>query len=544
MVNKIMMKSVHTRNYCLLFLLYFMAHLPIIAFFDAHFWDDWSLYKAAPETILDLFWQAGLPFIGYLHVGLQKIGGWIYPCLTFANFFVIVICAYSILIRLNAGAYSAFWISVLIGIVPVNYARIAAICLPSTLLLTLFMLSWLVLLSLRGKYSLLLRLFTLTGFFLSFQVGSLLVFYLLPIFSYLLMRGSMSGCRNLEDVLKVSIKAADFILLPIIFWYLKSVYFPHSGIFADYNNPVFNFSVFTEPFSPLFGYFIGDGVAVSSGLLLVILLGIIACSSPISKAFPRLDAAEIFPPFVLLIVGLIVGYLSIFPYSAVGKTPSFAEWTSTRHQLLLMFGWAILIFGMICFCVKKCRPISRNSNVIIPLVVVVLCISSWWQIYSEFYVDHLKQMALVALLKKHPELRKKNVVILDNTALAAFDTKTGLGEYAAIYSEAAEKHDSLLLDYDSVSNQGGWKEFTETYSQFLGVWSKTEHVDLSAKPSMYILKKTIHVSNKAVFSIQMLLNRVIRPNFYRQKIENMLRLDGPFTLNYVNSQSSKSALPQ
>ena len=464
-------KSAYSSRYMLLFAFYLAAHLPSFALFDARFWDDWSLYKASPETLLNIFWQSGSPLAGYLHLGMQSLGWWAYPCLTFSAFFLTVVCAYNILIKLNSGTYSAFWISLFIGVLPVNYARLAAIFLPSTLSLTVFMLSWLALLSLRGNFRFLFRLAALLGFFISFQIGSLLVFYIVPISTYFLLCWRSGGDKSFKYIGQIILGVVDFLILPFAYWYLRSLYFEPSGIFAGgYNAPTINISVFVKPLLPLLGFISDDRVAIGVGGLMVIAGGLLIFALRISKIFPQSVDKGMRYSFAFMVIGLGVSYIGVFPYAAVGKFPTLSDWTSTRHQLLLMFGLAILIFSLISICTKKYQA-NGYLNTLVLLFVAIVFIGNWWKVYSEFYVDHLKQRAIIALIKNHPELKRNNLIILDNSGLTAFNTKTGLGEYAALYGEATGLHDALYLDYDSVNSQSGWETFIKTYARFLGVWS-------------------------------------------------------------------------
>ncbi|MCW5299439.1 hypothetical protein DXT88_14780 [Herbaspirillum lusitanum] len=517
------------RHLKILLIVYSAAHLPMLAFFDARFWDDWSLHKAAPETILSVFGQGGSPWVGYLHIAMQQAGGWSYLALTFLAFFVTVVCVFEILMRLSVGASGSFWIAAFVAVLPVNYARIAEISLPSTLALTIFMASWVTLLSSCSNRPFFYRAIALTGFFISFQIGSLIVFFAIPFVTYLYVRWMQEVSKGCRSGLSIILGAADLMALPFVYWYVKSVYFKPSGMFQDgYNVPVLSLETFAKPIFSILDFFSGGGMAIGSGAIVVV-MALTFLLGRMSGLCPKFDGKGWKQGLVFILVGILVSYIGVFPYAAVGKLPSFSDWTQTRHQFLLMFGLAITIYGIASCCVRKIKTEAYGAAALIPLFFVLMFIGNWWQIYSEFYVDTLKQRAIVALMKRSPLGAGGNFIILDNTKLSAFSTHTGFGEYAAIHANVSSSHDSLVLDYQAVGEYEGWERFVGAYSKFLGVWSKTERVNLELKPSFYVLNSTVNPDDKIKYSLAMSLMRMFSNKDEAEIVGNLLSLDGPFS---------------
>lgn len=516
----------HTK---LLFVFYLAAHLPLLAFFDARFWDDWSLYKGNPEAVLDIFQQAGAPLFGDLHVALQHLGWWIYPALTFLAFFLVVIFTYKIAEKLDVGASVAFWIAAFVAVLPVNFARIAAIDLPYALMLSIFMFSWMLLVSLQGKNRFFFKIVILAGFGFSFQTGSLLVLYAAPLVTHLIQRWKISNGKDITVILQTFIGSVDLILLPIIYWAIKHFYLTPHGIFDGYNSPSINFAVLTKSLIPLLDFFRGEGILVSIGSIVAILTAIFVTPSSIIRKLPRFAEKSSRSHLILILVGFVISYLGSFPYVAVGKLPSYVDWTSTRHQLTLMIGLAITLYGVLAFCADNLKRRGISVRTYLPLFFVVLFVANWWATYAEFYVDHLRQRALINLIKERPDLSRGNFIFLDSSGLNAFKTNPGLGEYAAIHEEANYSHDALILDYKSLGKYDGWKAFIENYGKFFGVWSKTENVDSNIEPSLYILSSTSYIEGKILFAIKMFVFRVFYPNREEKALQNLLSIDGPFS---------------
>ena len=524
------MEYTKTRSYLLLFIFYFTAHFPILFLYNARYWDDWSLFNATQITLIDTFSSAGLPLIGYLHFGIQKLGWWSYSTLIFVAFYLITLCSYKILKKLNASTFTAFWISVLIGVIPVNFARVTAITLPYSLSMAFFMASWLALLSLKGKYQLLLRLVSLIGFFLSFQMGSLLVFYVLPISSCFFVAFTARSAMIFKNFVGLSLKHIDFIILPLIFFLLKSNYFKPYGIFDNYNSPSISLDVLVRSFSPVADFFTAEKIGLTTSSISIILLCLIVIFPHISKFLPSVERLKPIRIDMLMIAGLVVIFLGCFPYAAVDRLPSPLDWTSSRHQALLMFGLSIIIFFILIIYIKIIGGNIQKISKLIPLIFTLLFTINWWQIYSEFYVDNLKQNALILLLKDTPKIQNNNIFILDNTKFSYFNSG-GFGEYAGIYADTFGRDDSLIFDYNILNYYSGTKhQFIAAHSKWFGNWSKTENVNPEIKPSLYILNQNIQVKNNVFFSMQMVINKIFFKDTYYDILRGMLTFDGPIQL--------------
>lgn len=519
-----------SRHFKILLILYAVAHLPILFFFDARFWDDWSLYKGQPEVVLEIFREAGSPVFGKLHVVLQTFGWWVYPVITFLSFFLATVFTYKIVERLSFGKGAAFWIAALVAVLPVNFARIAAIDLPYTLTLTSFLFGWMLLASFRER-KLFLRVGVLLGFGFSFQTGSFLVLYAAPVLMHCIQRWKFFEGTEVKKKYYSLIGSADLILLPVIYWVIKSYYLKPYGIFDGYNSPSVSFTVLINSLVPIFDFLQADGILVNVGCVIVIAVTFFVVPTFFIQKLP--DSTETSNKNVLLFIcaGFCLSYLGAFPYAAVGKLPSYSGWTSTRHQLTLTIGLSILLYGVIAFSAKKLKNRGVWIGTCLPLFFALLFILNWWTVYAEFYVDHLRQIALVKLIKSKPNLKSGNYIFLDSSRLNAFNTKPGLGEYAAIYGEATGLHDALILDYQSLGTYGGWGQFVDIYGKYLGAWAKTENVNLTTKPVLYVISQKENVQNKFFFALQMVIYRVFSPERERDLLERLIVIDGPFLPN-------------
>ena len=116
-------------------------------------------------------------FFGYLHVAMLAIGPWAYRVLTFFLMYASGLLIYRILeLQKWIRNEDRLLIVILFLISPFYAARVALVDFPYTFCLFLFFLGW----YLIGKNC----LASLACFFLSFNMESLLVFYLLPVLDY------------------------------------------------------------------------------------------------------------------------------------------------------------------------------------------------------------------------------------------------------------------------------------------------------------------------------------------------------------------------
>src|SRR5690606_30286881 len=118
------------------------------------------------------------------------------------------------------------------SVLPLGDAKIAMICFPYTLCLTIFVLAVYFLVKFKLDQKSFDRSLSLLLFFFSFMINSFIVFYLIP-FIWILYSHEMkyilnNGLKNLSEVLSMLIKNTirywDFLLLPFVFWIFKGVF--------------------------------------------------------------------------------------------------------------------------------------------------------------------------------------------------------------------------------------------------------------------------------------------------------------------------------
>lgn len=509
----------------LLCVMYVIAHLPLLGLARARYWDDWSLHESSPDIILDTFRQAGALHFGYFHLFILRYLGGFYSVLSFIVFFFISLIVFGVSRKIFEKQGVAFYIATAFAISPLNYARVAGINLPSAVCLMLFVMAWYMLLS--GPKFLSRRIAIPLIFLFSFQMGSLLVLYLAPVAFHI--------WQGRERFVRRTIESADLLILPIIFWTLRGLWLHPYGMFYGYNRPSFHASQILSTFTPMIEYLLGTGITLSFSALMIIFI-FSAYMGRRSLGFKSYGVAPV--PLAMsagiTIFGLFLTFLGLFPYIAVGKVPSFVGWTETRHQVAAMFGFAVMTAGIILAISEVVSERVRRS---LSVFLVILGVVNWWSVYAEFYIDHARQISLTKIMETNSSLREGNFIIVDVTGMGAFGASSGWGELTGIHSRAGNPPRSLIVDYLTVGDYGGWRKYYETYSRFLGGWNKTEDANPATPPSLYVLSRRSARESPLQIARWVVLADVFRWNKAEVKLEKLLKIDGPFILRASPSDS-------
>lgn len=509
-----------------LFFLYTLAHFPLLAFGDARFWDDWSLFKGEGAVTLSIFQQAGVPWVGHFHLLVMQVGWWLYPVLTFLCFFWVVVCLSKISLKLGAGEQGAFWIAAFGAVVPLNFARVAAINASSAMLLTAFMSAWWLLVCVRGRWHFFLRWVALLVFLFSFQMGSLLVMFMAPLTSHFFLRWREVGpIKTWSAAVREVFLSLDLLVLPLLFWWLRNSYLKPSGLFANYNSPAISVAAIWHLFEPLGDFLEGAWLVDGAGLGLILAGAVLLLIRAGAVLLPQQKDETLSRSIVFCLIGLFAYFLATYPYVAVGKLPSYTVWTMTRLQITAQLALPVLLYGMVSFI--SARIGCRNGRTYVSMLVLGVFVCNWWAVYAEFYVDHLRQVALIQQFKEVPELHGRNAILIDRTKMRAFDTAPGFTEYAALRAEGGANHDVLTLDYATLQSSS-WTAFFHLYGKYLGAWSKTEHADPLRDPELYVINPVKGINSKLGFAAKMWTLHIFSPTREQREVATLLRMDGPY----------------
>ncbi len=406
------------KNYCAIIVVYLITWFPLLLNYDGVYWDDWTLVSQKNGELISVFDQAGSLFSGHLHTFLQSIGNGVFPyrLLTFFSYLIISLSIYYLAKPKGiCGKSNAVYLAIFVAIFPVNTTRTAMICF-SSFYVALFFIAFVLLVYKREsvKY----RIISLLLFFISFEIQSLLVFYLLPI-SYLIFIGRYDIIKDkkivsvLKGVKVFFLKNIVCLLLPFSHFIIKNTFFVPYGPFENYNTinipwqeipfwPYYSYlSSFYKPMTASFGF-----LSITNVVFIAILGAICSVLFNIKEKHPSLKREIIF-----IAIGCILFIVAIFPYYAVGKT-GIGEWQS-RFQVLIPLGASIvLLYGI---------KIVFNKNIIyfISSSCIVLFALFHLNNLKDFQIDSFKQDAIMLQMKSINEVKntQDEIILFNDKAL-------------------------------------------------------------------------------------------------------------------------------
>jgi hypothetical protein len=342
------------------------------------YWDDWyDLFQRDLWFARDYYLSTGRPpWEGVAQALLTPVGICAFTYSTFILFFASGLFLYLLLKSTSVFVDQDLKLIILIFMIaPVNHARISAIIFQYTTSYFLFYLGWFVLVRFKSAKSFVLACVIL---FLSFKTHSFLFFVLLPFLHFCwLNRAKLTDLKRLN---RIHIQVLVIAVLPVIYVISRSVFWPPSENWQDYQQPT-RAGVLTGLWPVLIG------------LVCLLIIGV-----------RRLKKLRTPLGLVLLIVGFSITALALFPYFAgelyVGYAgrPAYltvfefrADWRS-RHQLLMPLGIAFSVVGL-----NELLKWRGKNLVVSTVLVISVALNMFWG--SQYFLQSHKQEQLVELFK-------------------------------------------------------------------------------------------------------------------------------------------------
>jgi hypothetical protein len=387
------------------------------------FWDDWLIFNTSYINISTFFERNGIKFPIYSHFFLQNLTNspvLLYNSITFIVGLFSVFIFSKILKAFKLEKTYIYILVLIIAVIPYNQAKHTMICIFYSVGIFLLLNGILFFIISIRKGSILLRILIFPIIILSFNfLPSSLVFWLsfIMLYSIYLQPNLEFSFSFFKKVVQQLYSWLDFILLPFIYWIIRSIFFQPIGVLAEqqYNEPNIGaillsplklisvfltniFGLFSEAFAP-----IAESVVI--GIAFVIFFGLLYMFFNKQKQF----LALIHDRKYFLIIGIYLFVAGAFPYVAVGKPPSFSGF-GDRLQILLPFGTSFIILYMLSL-VKSFRLQKITFAVIISAFVIANINAQ-----IKYTKSWFKQESLLMHFKEEPLLTPhKNFVLIDRT---------------------------------------------------------------------------------------------------------------------------------
>lgn len=464
----------------ILFTIYFVVSIPLLINFNGIYWDDWILVNQDLSTLNNMFTQA-VGFAGYITSNLHYflinyIGVFSYRLLTFILLFLSGWFVFKILNSMPIfSKKDTFFITIFFLLAPLYIAKIALIDFPYTLFYFIFFLAFYLLSQYYKNLFFMKRIFVLILFFVSFLINSILVFYAIVLIYLFYVSYSLD--KNIfKNVINFIQTKIDFILLPIIFYIVKSIWFKSSGVYEVYNQINFEHAFFVKPYENIFLLNFFDPIFLSLKPFLYIFIALffllILYSIIVNKDDNKLSKTN----NILFLFGMVFFLLAAFPYIVVGKTPMINDWYS-RFQVLLPLGFSFILYYGINFIFKK--------DIKIFLFIILIFSFSIFHIKEQikYNIDWFYQQSIMENFKKSEIIKNNSTFIVLN------DLKNSLVQNRQLRSYELNGMSKLTFGEDArlfVSNEKEIEKYKKysSYKQYnFSYWIESKPIYLTLKNS-------------------------------------------------------------
>ena len=361
---------------------------------DSLWSDDWDEFKFRDLTGYDYGAFGFAPWKNLNVLMFDNFGPAFLRVAVFGLFFLSCLFVYKILDRVSfIDSWQRPAISLLFLLLPFNTPRVALYTFYFSLSYCLFFAAWYFLVSFPSRR---IQYLAYSLFFLSFQMFTMLVFFLIPVahFFALEWRGKLSDTAGWLK------KNLFLISLPFIYWIMRGLFWSSSRNYHEItDNKIRGFLKFILLF-----------LAIAAGLF-----ALYRQSSPTRRKVFLLvfcGFGSMLVAYLPYVIFGLVGYGFQVPLTYLVTMLGRSDWFS-RHQILQPLGLSILLIGLISLLPSIAGRVKSWTVGAILSISVVFNIAFGF----EYVVDHSKQTSIVAALAAKPNSTAGDEIqMVDQTA--------------------------------------------------------------------------------------------------------------------------------
>jgi hypothetical protein len=229
-----------------------------------------------------------------------------------------------------------------------------------------------------GSVHWVLRGISLCMFALSFNANSILVYFLglLSLKAILCFQGNEISLENFMDF---TIRNIDYLLLPLLFWFIKERFSARHGHYADYNKPRFNIIQIISGLISLLRYGFEYSITrpiyfvIKQKVLWIPLSGVIVFLAFTSADFLKYEVLSFTKSGIVILFGFMLLVLAGLPYILVGQPIVQCGW-GTKNSLLFPLPVALIQFGVM--------SILLPAQAIFPVLVFLIMVNAIFLNYN------------------------------------------------------------------------------------------------------------------------------------------------------------------
>ena len=258
-----------------------------------------------------------------------------------------------------------------------------------------------------------------------------------------------------------------YLLLPIIFWIVKNKFWTTSSYYAEYNQIYLPWkkdyltSIYLSVYRDFFNNaIIKQFLFTLKNLLIhpIVLICVIIFALWIYKRY-KIDSQVLSDgqrasSWFMLIFGLFLLVLGIFPYSAVGLEPEPSGWDA-RHTILLAMPMGLIIVGLLQLQIHRNKSADDDKIVLTRLgwVLFIIAILGFSQLIIKNYLAlqarWIIDRSIMVNMSRIPQYERYSVFWIDNQ-FSKYEEKHRFYEWAGIFKETwgNESHIGLEVNYE------------------------------------------------------------------------------------------------
>ena len=337
---------------------------------DSLWADDWILMKPYDFSI-----HGYAPWVDVQMKLMRSFGLTFFRSTVYISFLMAAVFLFGITRQISFLSLSQRRLVVLLFLLlPFNTARVALMVYWNNTGYLVFFLAWYLAVTFRSRR---MHFLSIGLFFISFQLHSLLPFYLLPVL-HLLFLSDIRNLRGLVLFLRMNL----FFFFPLTYWVFRSLFWPGN----NYHVVSASRAASAFPF-------------VLVALILLGLLGILQTKVRIEyKNAVKILLSGFVAVFAGLLAYVVLGFFksdwsffNSYFITLFGRS----DWYS-RHQILQPLGVALLIVGAIALLPKRTKKLSMQ----IQIAVLSFCVVFNVGFGFEYVVDYSRQKAVISELKR------------------------------------------------------------------------------------------------------------------------------------------------
>jgi hypothetical protein len=369
---------------------------------------------------------------------------------------------------------------------------------------------------------------SLLVFFLSFCTHSILVFYAVSIFLFVLYR-EKDNIKTAGSSISSLLRYGDFLAIPPVFWVVKAVFFKTSGLYAGYNHmelrsfallPVRFIQAFSESFIAVINgafsmFFLNVCLSVILGFAVLLLL-----SKTIASEM-KSEKSDI----KLFFLGVILFFAAVFPYLAVNHIPRLSDWDS-RNQLLVPLGASLMLYyGLKLFYDRLkwgSRALLFSYSMISALFIMIN-----FNVYLDYQKDWFKQLSLVENFKSSHIMKDNSTLIFDDQAadMNALGRYYRFYEYTGLMKLAFNDETRFGIGLDAY-NKREWSHYFVDGQSLVGLPQYNIGGYIPKDPDFrVIIKQGSSDLSRTYKVLKVLYYKIFNPAKFKEAIAGVVRLE-------------------